>query len=158
MSSAPAAQLQATIARLPQASATDDPTVESRLVRLAQTALIALALCVGLGDIAQVSPPTTVVLDAVHALLPCAIGLAAVCALRERRGPPVSRAIGLPLAAWLSLQLLSAVTAPSYQHDALATLQRPVSGALLVCAVVVACRNHSNWLRLMKALALGGLG
>jgi len=128
-----------------------------RASRLAQAALLALAVCLGLGDIAQVSPFTTLLLNGVHALLPLAIGLAALAILSERRWPFVPRTIALPLVTWLAVQAISALTSSSYRSDALATLGRPASGALLVCAVIGVGNTCRAWLRLNQALALGGL-
>jgi O-antigen ligase len=116
-----------------------------------------LAVCVGLGDIADVTPPGALVLNAVHALLFLAIGLALAAAIRARRWPRYPAPLALPLAIWLAVLLISAALAPSHGAEALATLARPASGALLAWAVTDLCRRRPAWIRLLVALAIGGL-
>jgi O-antigen ligase len=143
-------------------AALDQPVATPRqdriLERLGQLSLIALALCVGLGDIADHTPGTTLVLSAVHALPLVAVAVALLAAIQSRRWPRFPAPLAVPLAVWLAVLVLSAAFAPSHHAEALATLARPVSGALLAWAVADLCRRRQAWLRLLFALTLGGLG
>jgi putative inorganic carbon (hco3(-)) transporter len=129
----------------------------SRLDRLAFGAVGLLALCFGLGDIAQVTSVDVVVLDGVRGLLPLAICLALLACLANRRRPAFPARLAWPMAAWLGALVLSAAFAPSNQAEALASLERPASGALLAWAVVDLSLRPQRWSRLARALALGGL-
>jgi O-antigen ligase len=120
-------------------------------------ALCALALSLGLGDIARTNPLTSLTLDLVHALLPLAICLALLATLQARRAPKLPTRVAVPIVLWLAILVTSAAFAESHQADALAALIRPVSGVLLAWAVADACRFRETWLRLLRALSLGGL-
>ena len=91
------------------------------LERLAFAMLVLLALSVGLGDIAQVTAIDVVLLNGVRALLPLAIGLAILAALVDHRWPVFPRSVGMPLAAWLLVLLLSATLAATNRGEALMT-------------------------------------
>jgi O-antigen ligase len=125
--------------------------------RLAFATLVLVALSLGLGDIAQVTPVDTVLLNGVRALLPLTIGLTILTALRKHRWPVFPRRLSLPLAAWLLITLLSAALAPTNRVEALAALERPVAGALLAWATYALCATPKRWLVLARAVALGGL-
>jgi len=125
--------------------------------RLAYAGLVVLALSLGLGDIAQVTLLDVVVLSAVRGLLPVVLGLALLAAIAQRRRPAFAASLALPVAAWLSVLVLSAVLAPSYRSEALASLERPASGALLAWAVFELCRTEARWRRVARAVALGGV-
>jgi putative inorganic carbon (HCO3(-)) transporter len=125
--------------------------------RLAFLALLALAACLGLGDIAPLTPINTVVLHSVHALLPLALGLALVAQVRKRQWPAFPAGVGLAVAAWLAVMLLSAAAAPANRAEALSALQRPASGVLLAWAVCAVCSDRRRWRQLAQAIALGGL-
>jgi O-antigen ligase len=129
-----------------------------RLDRLSTWALICLAATLGLGDIAQVSPPTTLALAAVRALLPIVILLAFGSALRTRAWSRLPSSIALPMAVWFALLVVSALSASTYQREAIAALERPAGGALLVWAVCMTCTTRRRWRQVLLALALGGLG
>jgi O-antigen ligase len=160
MTRAPVAPLH--IPTLPSGST--DPSVATpqqpgrRLEHLARLSLIALALSLGLGDIADLNPVAAVVLNTVHGLLFLTIGLALAAALRAHRWPRYPAPLALPLAVWLTVLVISAALAPSHRAEALATLARPASGALLAWAVTDLCRRRADWLQLLFALAIGGLG
>src|SRR5439155_1966532 len=125
--------------------------------RLAYAGLVVLPLSLGLGDIAQVTLLDVVVLSAVRGLLPVVLGLALLAAIAQRRRPAFAASLALPVAAWLSVLVLSAVLAPSYRSEALASLERPASGALLAWAVFELCRTEARWRRVARAVALGGV-
>jgi hypothetical protein len=125
---------------------------------LGRFSLIALALFLGLGDIADLSPVGGLVLNGVHSLLLVAIGLALAAAIHARRWPHFPTPLALPMAAWLAVLVISATLAPSHRNEALATLGRPASGALLAWAVADLCRRRTAWIQLLVALAIGGLG
>ncbi len=127
------------------------------LDRLGFATLVLLALSLGLGDIAQVTPVDTVLLAGVHGLLPLTIGLTFLTALRKHRWPVFPRRLSLPLAAWLLITLLSAALAPTNRAEAFAALERPVAGALLAWATYALCTSLSRWLLLARAVALGGV-
>jgi O-antigen ligase/polysaccharide polymerase Wzy-like membrane protein len=127
------------------------------LQRTAQSALVTLAVCVGFGDIARVNPVASALLTGVYALLWLALGLGLLVTMTSRRRSLLAREIALPLGVWLLVQVASAAIAPSHRADALATLGRAASGALLLVAVVATSQPRSAWLRLGKALALGSL-
>jgi O-antigen ligase len=127
------------------------------LERLASAALLTLALGFGLGDIAQVTPFAAVVLNGVRGLLLVAIALALASALRRGRWPCFPRELAVPAAAWITVLLASALHADAHRADAIASLERPASGALLAWAVCDLCRVHGRWPRLVRALAMGGL-
>ena len=129
-----------------------------RLDHLTVFALMCLAASLGLGDIARVSPATSLILDAVHALLPVVILLAFFSALRTRAWSRSPRTIAIPIAVWFSLLVASALTASTYRTEAIASLQRPVGGALLAWTVCVTCNTEHRWRRVLQALAFGGLG
>jgi O-antigen ligase len=148
----------------PPSGASTDPDVIARhqqgssLERLGWLCLMLLALCLGLGDIANRTALGGVVLDAVHALVLVAIGLTLAAAIQARRWPRFPTPLALPLAVWLAVQVTSAALAPSHRAEALATLARPASGALLAWAVTDLCRRRQKSTQLLHALALGGLG
>jgi O-Antigen ligase len=129
----------------------------SRVEVLAEVALCALAASIGFGDIAQTNSFTTAVLNTVHALVPLAIALALTNAVLTREWPRYPMAVAVPAAVWLAVLVASAALAPSDDADALATLGRPFSGVLLAAAAAYVCRGRSSWLRVLQALALGGL-
>ena len=81
--------------------------------------MIALAACVGLGDIAQVSPATTIVLNGVHAMLLLAIALALAADLRARQWPHFPSWLALPTAVWLGVMVASAGLAPRCRSGSL---------------------------------------
>jgi len=124
---------------------------------LASAALVGLALTVGLGDIAQVSPLDTLILNGVHGLLLLVIALTVASALQQRRWPRLPREVSGPTAVWLGVLLASAALAQAYRSEAIAALVRPASGAALAWAVCEICRAEQRWLRLLRALSLGGL-
>jgi O-antigen ligase len=121
-------------------------------------ALTCLGATLGLGDIAQVSPPTVLAVNAVHALLPIVLLLAALKALRRRAWSAFPRGVAVPIAVWFVLLVASAASASSYQREALASLERSASGALLAWAVCVTCTTHQRWRQAVRVLGLGGLG
>ncbi|HEX8967911.1 MAG TPA: hypothetical protein VF937_08535, partial [Chloroflexota bacterium] len=131
------------------------------LERLTFGTLAALAVSLGLGDIAQVTPAATLLVNGVHALLPAAIGLALIGAIRRRRhrhGPPsFPRPVFASIGVWLVVLLASAALAPSHRAEALGTLERPVMGVLLAWVVCDVCRSAARWRRLLHAMTLGGL-
>jgi O-antigen ligase len=131
--------------------------VSRTLDRLAFGALLLLGLTYGLGDIAQVTPLNTVVLNVVRALLPITIGLALLGGLAGGQLPALPRPIALPMAAWLAVLVLSAANAPTNRLDALAALHRPASGMLLAWVIVALCARDRRWHTVARALALGGL-
>ncbi|MBV8719945.1 MAG: O-antigen ligase family protein [Chloroflexi bacterium] len=130
----------------------------TRLLVLPQLALCVLAASIGFGDIAQTNPFTTGVLSGVHALLPLAVALTVASAALTRQWPRYPAALAIPTGIWLTVLVASAVLAPSHRSDALATLDRPFSSVLLACAVIFVCHDGSVWVRVLQALALGGLG
>jgi O-antigen ligase len=127
------------------------------LERLAFSMLVLLALSLGLGDIAQVTTIDVVLLNGVRSLLPLAIGLAILAALVDHRWPVFPRNVGVPLAAWLLVLLLSAALASTNRGEALATLERPAAGALLAWSTYALCASRWRWLLLARAVAVGGL-
>jgi hypothetical protein len=126
--------------------------------RAGRLSLIMLAACVGLGDIADLNPVAALVLNAVHVLLFVSIGLAFAAAIQARRWPRYPASLALPLSVWLAVLVVSAVLAPSHRAEALATLARPTSGALLAWAVSDLCRRRRHWSQLLFGLAIGSLG
>ena len=127
------------------------------LDRFAWLVLACLAATAGLADIAQDRRLATVILDAVHALLPLVIVLALGSALYNRRWPRFPGVLALPSAVWLSVLVASTLGATPFQAQALTTLVRPVSGLLLAWAVCDVCRTRDRWRRLAQTLAVGGL-
>jgi hypothetical protein len=127
------------------------------LDRLAFTCLCLLAVSLGVGDIAQVTPFDTAVLNGVHGLLLLVIGLTLVAHIARGQRPAFPSSLALPMAAWLCVLLASAALAAGHRADALASLERPAGGALLAWAVVALCRTETRWVRLSSAIALGGL-
>ena len=127
------------------------------LDRLAFACLVLLALCVGLGDIASVTSVDAVLLTGVRGLLPLGIGLTLLATLLRRRLPAFPSRLAVPAAAWLTVLVVSAALAPSNRLEALASLERPASGALLAWAVYDLCRTRARWRLLAKATALSGL-
>src|SRR5258708_1842184 len=117
-----------------------------KLDRLASAMLVLLALSLGLGDIAQVTPLDSILLAGVHALLPLTMGLALLSALVDHRWPHFPRRVVLPLAAWLVVLLLSAALASTNAAEALSALERPAAGALLALSTCAVCTTHSRWL------------
>ena len=116
------------------------------LERVAFGAIVLLALgLVGLGDIAAVTSVDMVLLAAVRGLLPLAIGLALLATLLKRRMPAFPSTLAWPAAAWLAVLVVSAALAPSNRLEALASLERPASGALLAWAVYELCRTRARW-------------
>jgi O-antigen ligase len=140
----------------PSAFRVERPAIR-RLDSFSTLALCALALTFGLGDIARTNPLTSLGVDLVHALLPLAIGLALLAAFQARRAPKLPTRVAVPIVVWLAILVTSAALAESHQADALATLIRPVNGVLLAWAVADACPFRATWLRLLRALSLGGL-
>jgi O-antigen ligase len=132
------------------------PPSEQRPHRAAALVLVGLAATLGLGDIAQVNPVSAVVVNAIRALVPLMLGLVLFAALRRRRWPRIPRPFALTSAAWLAVLAVSAVSAPTHQGDAIASLARPASGLLLAWAVYEICVTQRQWLRVVHALALGG--
>ncbi len=141
---------------------------QSRLRRLAFAALVLLCLTFGLGDIAAVSPITSVLLNAVHALLLATIVLALVARIATRSGnfdrgvasrrwPSYARELSQSVAVWLLVLVASAGLAATHRLDALAALDRPATGALLVWTVYELCGARGRWLRVAQAFTLGGL-
>ena len=127
-----------------------------RVDRLAFAAIAALGACFGLGDIAQVTSLDEAVLDAVRGLLP----------LGDRPGTPGVLLSGRrpafptrwPARPGLALVLVaSAALAQPNRLEALASLERPASGALLAWAVYDLSRSQRRWYVLIRAVALGGL-
>ena len=127
------------------------------LDRVAFGTVMVLALCVGLGDISQVTSFDAVLLASVRGLLPLAIGLTLAATLLKRRMPAFPSRLARPVVAWLAVLVASSALAPSNRFDALATLERPASGALLAWATYDLCRTRARWRRLAQAAALGGL-
>jgi O-antigen ligase len=127
------------------------------LDRVAFGSLVLLALCVGLGDIAQVTSFGMVLLDGVRGLLPLVIGLSLLATLMKGRRPAFPGRLAVPAAAWLLVLVVSAAVAPSNRLEALASLERPASGALLAWAVYELCRSRARWRLLAQAAALSGL-
>src|SRR5579872_1033101 len=125
--------------------------------RLALGAPILLALAVGFGDIAQVSPLDSIVVNGVHSLLPLSIVLVMITALRHHRLPALPRGLAAPTAAWLCVLFVSATFANSHRTDAFAALERPITGVFLAWTVFDLCRERTHWQLLLRALSLGGL-
>src|SRR5262249_35679172 len=123
----------------------------------ALVALIGQALVLGLGDIAETSPLTTLLLSGVHALLPVCIALTLLGALARRCWPTLPVSVSVAAVVWLALLLVSALSATSHRADALGPLARPISGVLLAWSVVILCRSKERWLSVARGLALGGL-
>jgi O-antigen ligase len=118
---------------------------------------VCLAATLGFGDIAELSPLTTLLLTAIHALLPLVLCLALLGALLARRWPRFPAGLALPSAVWLVVLVASATRAPAYGSDAIASLARPAAGLLLAWAVCDLCRTRVRWRRAVQALAIGGL-
>jgi O-antigen ligase len=127
------------------------------LDRLAFATVVVLALGFGLGDIAQVTPLDVEVLNGVRGLLPLGIGLALVATVARGSWPAFPHRLAMPAAAWLAVLVLSALLAPADRLAAVASLERPASGALLAWAVYDLCRCPRRWSAVARALALGGL-
>jgi O-antigen ligase len=123
------------------------------LDRAAFGALLLLALSFGFGDITQ-----AVALDVVRALVPVAISLALLAAIKAGRWPSFPRQLAWPMAALLMVLLLSAAFAPSHNVEAIAALERPASGALLAWTVCAICHTSERWRCLAAACAIGGFG
>jgi O-antigen ligase len=64
----------------------------------------------------------------------------------------------MPIAFWLMALIGSAVTAGGDRSLAVASLERPASGALLAWAVAEVCSQRGRWLNVLRALAFGGFG
>jgi hypothetical protein len=133
------------------------PSRGRRLEGLAAVTLVCLAATLGFGDVAPVNPVTTVVSTTVHGLLPLAILLVLLGALRRRRWPRFRANLALPLGVWLGILLASAVSASQYRNEAIAALARPTGGVLLAWAVCETCTAPRRWRRVAQALASGGL-
>ncbi|HLZ28224.1 MAG TPA: O-antigen ligase family protein [Chloroflexota bacterium] len=127
------------------------------LDRLAFVTLLVLALCVGLGDIASVTSIDAVLFTGVRGLLPLGIALALLATLLGRRWPAFPSRLARPAVAWLGVLVVSAAFAPSNRLEAVASLERPASGALLAWAVYEVCRTRARWRLLARATALSGL-
>src|SRR5438552_237178 len=123
------------------------------LSRAAFFALLLLALSFGFGDITQGAAR-----DIVRALVPVAISLALLAAIKAGRWPSFPRRVAWPMAGLLSVLLLSAVFAPTNNLEAIAALERPASGALLAWAISDMCYTPDRWRRLGSTFALGGFG
>src|SRR5712691_4182061 len=121
--------------------------------RTAFAALLLLSLSFGFGDITQGAA-----LDVVRALVPVAISLTLLAAIKAGRWPSFPRQLAWPMAALLTVLLLSAAFAPTHNAEAIAALERPASGALLAWAVYAICRTPERWRRLASAFAVGGFG
>jgi O-antigen ligase len=128
-----------------------------RAAQLGLLSLSALAVCVGLGDIADRTPLTWLLLNAVRALLLVPVALALLFAFQQRRWPRFPEQLALPTAVWLGVLLASALLAPSHRPEAVASLARPASLGLLAWAVTELCCRRHTWLRVLRGLALGGL-
>ena len=115
-----------------------------------------LAATLGLGDIAQVSPITALLLNTVRGLPPLVITLALLTAAAQHRWPRFPGSLALPCAAWLGVLVVSALAAATHQAEAIDSLARPASGALLAWAVSAVCRTQRRWRLVLQALALGG--
>jgi hypothetical protein len=126
--------------------------------RLAFGTIVVLAFCLGLGDIARVTTFDTVLLIGIRGLLPLAIGLALLAGLLRRRLPAFPSQLAFPALAWFAVLVGAAGLAPTNRLDAVASLERPASGALLAWAVWALCRTQAQWRLLAQAAALGGLG
>ncbi len=85
-----------------------------------------------------------------------AIALGMLVAVVHRRWLPLP--VMVPLAIWLGVLALSAALAPVHRDEALSSLARPVSGAMLAWAVYAMSSSRGRWLFLNLALAAGGLG
>jgi O-antigen ligase len=125
--------------------------------RLAYTTLFVLALTFGLGDAAGRGPLTSLLQYAIHGLVPIAIVLALLASLRRRQWPSFPRALAVPIAIWFGILVLSAATAPVDRLQAIATLERPASGALLVWVLYSVASDARSWQRLAGAVGVGGL-
>src|SRR5229473_6158946 len=123
------------------------------LDRTAFGALLLVALSFGFGDITQGAA-----LDVVRALVPVAISLTLLAAIKSGRWPSFPRQLAWPTAALLAVLLLSAAFAPTHNAAAIAALERPASGALLAWAVYAICHTPERWRRLASAFAVGGFG
>ena len=115
-----------------------------------------LAATLGLGDIAQVSPITALLLNTVRGLPPLVITLALLTAAAQHRWPRFPGSLALPCAAWLGVLVVSALAAAAHQAEAIDSLARPASGALLAWAVSAVCRTQRRWRLVLQTLALGG--
>src|SRR5260370_42140085 len=121
--------------------------------RAAFGALLLLALSLGFGDITQGAA-----LDLVRALVPVAISLALFAAIKAGCWPAFPRQLAWPMAALLTVLLLSAALAQSHNTEAIAALERPASGALVAWAVYAICHTPERWRHLATAFAIGGFG
>jgi O-antigen ligase len=127
------------------------------LDRLAALALLCLAASLGFGDVAPVSPLTTLVSSAIHALPPLVISLAVLAALLQRRWPRFPASLAAACAVWLAVLVASAATASQYRDEAIASLAGPTGGVLLAWAVCEICTTRHRWRRAAQVVALGGL-
>jgi O-antigen ligase/polysaccharide polymerase Wzy-like membrane protein len=116
----------------------------------ALAAAVLTCLTFGVGDVSD--PLLLLWLRSVQWL---AIALGLFWALRERSAP--TWRVVVPLAGWLSVLMLSAVAAPAHRDEAVATLTRPISGALLAWAVYAVAWSPKRWLLLSGSVASGGL-
>jgi hypothetical protein len=112
-------------------------------------ALLLLCLSFGLGDVVDER-----LLLVLRVVLWSTIGLGLACAAVSRIGPP--RFVTFPFALWLAVLTLSALLAPTHRDQALSTLVRPLSGALLAWAVYACTAASSRLHAVCTALALGG--
>jgi O-antigen ligase len=124
---------------------------------LAYATLIVLALTFGLGDIDATNPYTSSLQYLIRALVPAIILLAVLASVARRQWPAFPSALAWPTAAWLAILTLSAALAPTDRLQALATLERPASGALLLWAVSSLARDGQRWRGLALATGIGGL-
>jgi hypothetical protein len=113
-------------------------------------AMLFVCLSIGFGDVAEQH-----ILTGLRALLWLAIALGVVVAVRARSVPPSGMVA--PLGAWLAVQAVSALLAPSFQAQAVGTLVRPVSGVLLAWSVYAVTPSREGWRLVGRALGLGGL-
>jgi O-Antigen ligase len=116
----------------------------------ALAAAVLTCLTFGVGDVSD--PVLLLWLRSVQWL---AIALGLFWALRARSAPPWR--VVVPLAGWLSVLVLSAMGAPARRDEAVATLTRPISGALLAWAVYQVACSRRRWLLLSGSVAGGGL-
>ncbi len=86
--------------------------------------------------------------------LVCWLGAVALA----RRWPRRPSSIGLPLAAWLVVLLVSALLAPIYQTQALAFVRDMLLGVVFGWAVYDLARTPSRQVLLARALAVSGMG
>jgi O-antigen ligase len=113
-------------------------------------ATFALCLAVGAGDVTDAA-----LLALLHALLLTTIGLGVLVALSQRAWLP--HALAWPVAIWLGLLLVSALSAPTDRDEARSVVVRPVSGVLLAWTVHAVTPSPARWRWICIALAVGGL-